>query len=418
MHSYTIAVTAQKPNHPGGDFLNDNSDLSGLGDFVGARIVIDGVPYRQSGSHASPAGATERSTAVLRGMLVHAVSGGNHTVKVQWRRWGSFVRAWSSNPTFDDGFASGRSLTVTADHRGVWFTQPVTSARISKRDEWQSVRDTAVTFTTHAKRTHRIMYVMHFRPEQAPNTDVYAVRDALAARLVVDGVPYRESASAFHTVSATHSSGSLVGLLVLELEAGDHSVRLQWRKQGTGVAAWYAQPDMLDGFVSARGITVTTEQFAVVHQELLSGARAPDASPPGPQHEQWHDVRDGALDFTLHTPSSVQFSYTLNLRRYGAPTHDSWTWDRWGTAATRLVIDGSPYIHTSASFDGSVQAQGVLSGDTTARLVAGTHSVRVQWRLYGASPDSWASFRDIVNGCVRCQWAGGLCLISCLICLC
>jgi hypothetical protein len=94
--SYGVSVLADKPLHPGGDFLNDNQEASGLGDFLGARLTVDGVPYRQSGSHVSPLASLERSARQLRGHLVLSLPAGNHTVRVQWKKWGTFVRSWYS----------------------------------------------------------------------------------------------------------------------------------------------------------------------------------------------------------------------------------------------------------------------------------------------------------------------------------
>jgi hypothetical protein len=94
--SYGVSVIAEKPLHPGGDFLNDNQEASGLGDFLGARLTVDGVPYRQSGSHVSPLASLERSARQLRGHLVLNMPAGNHTVRLQWKKWGTFVRSWSS----------------------------------------------------------------------------------------------------------------------------------------------------------------------------------------------------------------------------------------------------------------------------------------------------------------------------------
>jgi hypothetical protein len=93
--SYGVSVLAVKPVHPGGDFINDNQVNSGLGDFLGARLKVNGIPYRQSGSHVSPLGSLERAAQQLRGHLVLSLPQGNHTLVLQWRKWGHFVRVWS-----------------------------------------------------------------------------------------------------------------------------------------------------------------------------------------------------------------------------------------------------------------------------------------------------------------------------------
>lgn len=395
--SYTLSVTADKPHHPGGDFLNDAQPNSGLADFVGARLVVDGIPYRQSGSHTSPLGRFEVSASQLRGQLVAELGSGAHQVQVQWRKWGAFVRSWASNPHAHDGFASGRTLVVSGDHRAVWYTQPLSPARLAVNNQWQDVPDSSVSFTTHESRPHRFTYIIHARPETAPGVDVHKLRDALSTRLVVDGVPYRESAASFRSHSATFISACLVGTVVLDLGAGAaHTVSLQWLKQGTGVAAWRVQPRFLDGFTTSRSVTVITERFPLVHHEVLSGLAAPRSTDP--EHLAWHDIQDGQLTFTVHTTSMVHLTYSLNLMRYGQPSHDAWSWDRWGTAATRLVIDNLPMTHTAASLDGTVRHQGILTGETVVRVTPGTHTVRVQWKLTGSDPEAWASFRDVMKG--------------------
>jgi hypothetical protein len=117
MISYSLVALSSKNFHAGGDFINDNQKNSGSKDFVGCRLTVDGVPYRQSGSHISPAGSLESSTGMLDGYLLTELGPGNHTIAMQWRKWGSYVRSWSNRPNFGDGHISGRSITVTAHHR-------------------------------------------------------------------------------------------------------------------------------------------------------------------------------------------------------------------------------------------------------------------------------------------------------------
>jgi hypothetical protein len=119
MISYSLVALSSKKFHAGGDFINDNQKNSGAKDFIGCRLMVDGTPYRQSGSHISPAGSLESSTGILDGYLLAELGPGNHTITLQWRKWGSFVRSWSNRPNFGDGHVSGRSITVTAHHRSL-----------------------------------------------------------------------------------------------------------------------------------------------------------------------------------------------------------------------------------------------------------------------------------------------------------
>ncbi len=180
--TYVVSVMADKPHLPGGDFLTDATFVTsnqeqtglgtnGLGDFLGARVVVDGVPYRQSGSHVNPLASLERSARQLRGHLVVQLPAGNHTVKLQWRKWGSYVRAWQSRPDSEDGFVAGRELSVSAEHDTVVFKEPLTLARIATVGAWETVRDMSVTVVANRTRQHTFMYLLHVRPDAAPGVN-------------------------------------------------------------------------------------------------------------------------------------------------------------------------------------------------------------------------------------------------------
>ena len=133
--------------------------------------VVDGVPYRQSGSHVNPLASLERSARQLRGHLVVTLPAGNHTVKLQWRKWGTYVRAWQSRPDAEDGFVAGRELSVSAEHDRVAFKEPLTLARLATEGVWETVRDMSVTVTSTRTRSHMFMYLMHVRPDAAPGVN-------------------------------------------------------------------------------------------------------------------------------------------------------------------------------------------------------------------------------------------------------
>jgi hypothetical protein len=180
--TYVVTVVADKPHLPGGDFLTDpifitaNQEqtglgTNGLGDFLGARVVVDGVPYRQSGSHVNPLASLERSARQLRGHLVVNLAPGNHTAKLQWRKWGSYVRGWQSRPDAEDGFVAGRELSVSAEHHYVGFKEPLSLARLGAEGTWEAVRDMSVTVTATRARSHMFMYLIHVRPDAAPGVN-------------------------------------------------------------------------------------------------------------------------------------------------------------------------------------------------------------------------------------------------------
>ena len=276
--SYTVNVDADKAALPGGDAINSGGQ-GGLGDFLGGRVTIDGVPYRQSGSHVSPLGAAERSSQQLRGVFAVRVPAGNRSIRVQWRRWGAGVRAWrSAAVSAAEGYASSRFLHVSAaaparaapggaagaadTDAAVAFAQPLGVARLNASarsgEAWAGVPGLALALRVPARGWYALRYLLHVRPDSAPNANPLLGRDTLSARLAVDGAPLRESTATFATVSRTYASGSLVGWASALLEPGAHAVEVQWvRGGGGGVLRWWSAPTFLDGFTAARTLLAT-----------------------------------------------------------------------------------------------------------------------------------------------------------------
>lgn len=65
------------------------------------------------------------SSGTLSGSLVVTLPAGKHTVKLQWRKWGSTVRLWRVQPSLLDGFVCGRMLAVLAEHFPIYASQPL-----------------------------------------------------------------------------------------------------------------------------------------------------------------------------------------------------------------------------------------------------------------------------------------------------
>ena len=208
--SYHMLVTGDKPHHPGGDFINDvQRPESGVRDVVGARLVVDGVAMRQSGSHATPVGALEVASEQLDGHLILNLAAGVHNVTLEWRKWGSFVRSWSNRPSYRDGFVSGRALLVNADFAYLWYTQPMANGtQLSQAGGWYPFAPLSLDFKLARAATMRLQYAFQARPEAIYAADVLNKRDDIGARLVVDGAPFRESGSIYS--SKTKTSAELV----------------------------------------------------------------------------------------------------------------------------------------------------------------------------------------------------------------
>jgi len=163
--SYHMLVVGDKPYHPGGAFLNDvQRPESAARDVVGARLAVDGQAYRASGSHLTPLASMEAARGQLDGHLVLQLPAGNHSVALQWRRWGDRVRAWSNVPTFRDGFMSGRSLLVQSEFDYMWAAPYVRPAALkpdtlslSASGAWYDAPGMALKFTLSTATTRALL---------------------------------------------------------------------------------------------------------------------------------------------------------------------------------------------------------------------------------------------------------------------
>jgi hypothetical protein len=162
--SYKITVTCDKPYSPGGDFLPSRQS-----DAIGVRLSVDGQPHRQSGSHANPFSSYESSSSELEGYIILDLSAGDHIAKLQWKKWGSFVFSWTSNPTLVGGFSAARTIEVSSQHKYLWSVQPLNFAHISQNKTWEDMVATTVAFQLPQKWILRIVYSAVIRPDRPPS---------------------------------------------------------------------------------------------------------------------------------------------------------------------------------------------------------------------------------------------------------
>jgi hypothetical protein len=98
---FTYSINVQPNGNPGGDWL-------------GTRLMIDGTPQRESGSHFQPFTPADANTN-LHGNVVRNLTKSTHTAVLQWLKGGATVGSWSSNPSWGD--IGGRTLIVMAFYR-------------------------------------------------------------------------------------------------------------------------------------------------------------------------------------------------------------------------------------------------------------------------------------------------------------
>jgi hypothetical protein len=126
------------------------------------RVAVDGAPYRQS---ATTVDDREPVVALASGFLVLEIPRGPHDVKLQWRKRGAHVTKWAVASDILDGFAGGRSLTVSAQHRFLWHTQPMSAVSLLSINKWEAVSGMAVDFRLAEAATIRFFYQLPVRPE-------------------------------------------------------------------------------------------------------------------------------------------------------------------------------------------------------------------------------------------------------------
>ena len=416
--TFTVAVVADKAAEPGGDFLHAARNLV---DFVAARLVVDGVPYRQSGAHAVPSGQrVEQTTGELHGTLFTSLGAGNHTVALQWRKWGRRVRSWSNNPTLLGGFTSGRSVVVTAHHKYLWYAQPQSIARVSAAlppaplAPWSTVSGMQLTFELPRSSSMRFAFSLNVVPSSIggalrPTANassaarqsvgaLLAATDFVATRLVIDGVAYRDSTSATRSTAVVHGPGRLRGEIVLPIAAGAHTVAVEWRAISAGtldgrVNFWWSDPSFLDGFVAGRSLSVAGELSPLWTSPLVEYARiaANETGSSLASSSKWRTLTDAAVGFSLVSDASVLVSYSLTLHTHGGAgrtSFDRWGHLRWGGVALRLLIDGRPYRSSGMLSNSLVRVTEALVGQLALELKNGTHTALLQWRIFGSSPDS------------------------------
>jgi len=230
------------------------------------------------------------------------------------------------------------------------------------------------------------------KPDYVNPTDEFGFRDDLSARLVVDGAPFRESGSTVTINTRSYASSELSRDIILDLQKGTHTVKLQWRKWGNYVRTWRSSPSFLDGFSSSRFLAVHGERRSIAAIQQLSFHQITDVG-------SWHTVGDKILPFTLESATTVLFSYGLPVTQMSSPTLDEWTFERWAEIGARLVVDGVPYTHSGTSLEGNSAIYDEMRGRLVLELPAGDHTVSLQWKILNdADAVPWTTLNRAVDG--------------------
>ncbi|KAH8094066.1 hypothetical protein JL720_4055 [Aureococcus anophagefferens] len=223
-YAVTLMATATQPT-----FANpfDNDDL------VQARLTVDGQSYRETVAAASSRDRYASAAATLaRG--ARAAEPGVHTVALEWRKGGSSGRLWRCDPGAADGFANSRTVyAAPVQERGadaISILQMVSTTALPEAttEDWATVE--TASFDVPAEGVVVVEYALPVTLHGRPDFDswTFASLQTVEARVLLDGVPYREDGSMVGT-SVARTFDELRGQLAAPLAPGSHTATLQWR---------------------------------------------------------------------------------------------------------------------------------------------------------------------------------------------
>ncbi|KAE9134164.1 hypothetical protein PF007_g3041 [Phytophthora fragariae] len=335
------------------------------------RVAVDGSPYRQS---ATTVDDREPLVTTASGFLVLEIPRGHHDVKLQWRKRGTHVIKWAVASDILDGFAGGRNLIVSAQHRFIWHTQPLTAVSLLTVNKWEAVSGMTLSFRLSEPATIRFFYQLPVRPELVQYSRDTAAYDEIETVLEIDGLRYRETGSYGIVEGSRKSTVQLQGSIIMDLVPGEYSAVLYWKSLLGSSRPWHSSPNALDGFAMGRVLAAVGEwsmdSVSVYHLEQFKPMSV----------GEWSDVGESVLQFTLPKATQVSLSYNLPLSQSDNPQFSSWTGDSWERVQTRLVIDGISYRHMSSLVDGSVRGIKSARASMVLPLAGGSHTARLQWK--------------------------------------
>ena len=200
----------------------------GLRNDLYTRLVIDGTPFYESESW-SLAHNSSVTSSLLKNDLTLDIMPGHHTVKVQWRKWGKYVKSWSCEPSLLDGYASSTFLAVYGDHKHHSIQN---SSVIDNFDApaWFTVGDNFLKFELDNLRTTIFCFTRSLAIMGGMFSSTPHLPAKLGTRLIIDGKEYYY----FETTNAQkyQEKKETETCVAIKLPKGSHLAVLQWRING------------------------------------------------------------------------------------------------------------------------------------------------------------------------------------------
>ena len=202
-------------------------------------------------------------------------------------------------------------------------TLPIWSTSVSSLDslprldngkyEWTAIKDTELAFTVEKQSVVVIKYSagIHVGNRYAPRNslfDKHTDRDFLAMRLVVNGIPFRETGS---HMSASRTLRGIVyklqGSFIRNFKRGKQEVFLEWKRWGDAVDTYWTGGQHSCRYIVAEGI---------YNQVAFAQSLKPSLLFPHMQ-SSWKKVEGLActVDLQHHSEAIVSYHLTVGFRK-------------------------------------------------------------------------------------------------------
>ena len=127
------------------------------------------------------------------------------------------------------------------------------------KDDWHTVGGHLFSFDLYATSTVLFSYALPVTQHKSPKLDIdewtYQKWSSIAARVVVDSIPYVHSGSLIS--GNVPRKDSLRGQLVVTLPAGVHTVALEWKSlYEDSSVAWMTLNQIDDGFAGGDNLLI------------------------------------------------------------------------------------------------------------------------------------------------------------------
>lgn len=239
-------------------------------EYISSRFVIDGIAFTE-GSETHGTGSWNPTAGTLNGYMSITLTAGVHEVYLQWRRMGEVFAAWTSAPTFLDGFAASRNIFVISTKYDVPVIEDHTRSILVGDNNWHTVNDEIKTFTLSKPSAMLIQYGLPVTQHTNPNLDsrYWSALEEVQTRVMVDNVPYDYSKGGVR--SGQGERGNAFASLGLILEAGSHSISLQWRSKDVD---WTTLNNVDGGYMHSERLMVLISSENNQPTVTLSGSDA------------------------------------------------------------------------------------------------------------------------------------------------